>query len=395
MTQSRHASTVTTEQVPTRRNPAPRSARRLRIIRNEGRVLGGRYEVGERLGEGGTAVVYRAHDRVLDRDVAIKLLRDEHVGTIRARRFLSEAWLASRLQSPNTVRLFGFGEEDDAVYIVMELLEGLTLEAILGMGPQPIGFVMELLLQVGWALEEAHAEGIVHRDVKPQNILVLRRRGRPHFKLVDFSIARAFEVAENIRITRPGFVVGTPAYMAPEQVLGRPDLDGRTDLFSLGLIAIELLAGKRLFASAATERDLMRERAKHDLPLVRDLVPDIPDGLGAILDQMVARDRTVRMASTSAMLEDLVPLLGTSTCQPDIGPDRQPEAAVTRHEMSTVLSTRTALLPLEGAAAGDIPLRPTGALRTDVRPAPTSRRWLRLLGLLGLAAAAALAQWVL
>ncbi len=183
--------------------------------------------------------------------------------------------------------------------------------------------------------------------------------------------------------------------MAPEQVLGRPDLDGRADLFSLGLIALELLAGRRLFATAPTERDLMFKRAKHDLPLVHDLVPDIPDGLATILDRMVARDRTVRTPSTAVMLEELVPLLGAGSSQPDIGPERQPEGAATEHEMKTVLSTRTSLLPLVGTPDGDIPLRPDDLLRTDIRPAVTSRRWLRLLALLGMAGATALAQWSL
>ena len=269
------------------------------------RALNERYVLQERIGEGGMALVYRATDRRLSRDIAIKILRPELAGTVAARRFLAEARLASSLSSPHVVRVFDFGEDDDLVFIASELLVGTQLEDLLQDAPIEPELVLELLRQVGEALEEAHDAGIVHRDVKPGNIFMLEHATGPWFKLLDFGIARAMEeVAGSTRLTRTGFIVGTAPYMSPEQVMGDGDLDGRSDLFSLGLIASELLTGEPAHVGTSG-REIMLERISSERPPLATLmdVSDLPDGLPELVDQLVRRDREDRVCSAGALVD--------------------------------------------------------------------------------------------
>ncbi len=271
-----------------------------------GRVLDDHYALEARIGDGGTAFVYRARDQRLQRDVAIKILRPEHAGTVRARRFLSEARLASRLTSPHTVRIFGFGEtRSGIVYIVMEMLRGCPLDAV--QGAQSAAFVTELLVQIGEALREAHGMGIVHRDLKPANIFVVAQRSRPHFKLLDFSIARAFTDEAAARLTRTGFIVGTPRWMSPEQVVGLADIDGRSDLFSLGLLARELLTGAPSTRPTSNEREVMLTRLTDDVTPLRSaaVAETLPTPLVEVIDAMLARDREARLPTADGLLEHL------------------------------------------------------------------------------------------
>lgn len=282
-----------------------------------GRTIGG-YELTERIGEGGMALVYRAHDARLGADVAIKLLRPEHAKTLTSRRFLAEAQMASRLTSPHTVRVFGYGEDGDVVFMVMELLRGESLEHhIDAEKPASAAFVVELLRQIGEALHEAHASGIVHRDVKPQNVMVIELHSRPHFKLLDFGIARAFERKDDPRLTRTGFVVGTPRYMSPEQIMGR-DLDGRSDLFSLGLIALELLSG-RVSSDSTSGRELMMERVLEDLPAACELAADAgaPDWVYDLVDGLLRRDADERVPTAATMVAHLVRRQGEDPASSD------------------------------------------------------------------------------
>jgi eukaryotic-like serine/threonine-protein kinase len=201
-----------------------------------------RYQVEGRLGHGGMATVLLAHDRKLDREVAIKLLADNLAGDEDVRvRFTREARLAAKLDHPNVVRVFDVGEEDDRPYIVMELVAGGTLADRLERRRRalPLSEALPLLRQMGDGLGHAHAKRLVHRDVKPQNLLLRSADGC--LKIADFGIARA---AEETRLTRTGRVIGTDRYMAPEQLS-----DGRispaTDVYACGVVAYEMLPKRR------------------------------------------------------------------------------------------------------------------------------------------------------
>jgi hypothetical protein len=206
-------------------------------------LAGKRYELEDRLGHGGMATVYRARDLKLDREVAIKLLADNFAGDDEVRkRFSREARLAARLDHPNVVQVFDVGEEQDRLFIVMEHVEGGTLEDRLNRRGRSLDRdeALRLLGQLCQGLGHAHAKKLVHRDIKPQNLLL--RDSDDCLKIADFGIARAAE--ETTRLTRPGKVIGTDRYMAPEQLA-----DGRitpaTDVYACGVVADELLPESR------------------------------------------------------------------------------------------------------------------------------------------------------
>jgi hypothetical protein len=207
------------------------------------RVIGDRYEVQQRLGHGGMATVYRAHDRKLDREVAIKLLADNFAGDEELRRrFSREARLAAKLDHPNVVQVFDVGEDDDRPYIVMEHVEGGTVGDRLERRRRALATneALELLCQLCDGLGHAHARKLVHRDIKPQNLLVRESDGC--LKITDFGIARAAE--ETTRLTSPGKVIGTDRYMAPEQ-LSDGKITPATDVYACGIVADEMLPQTR------------------------------------------------------------------------------------------------------------------------------------------------------
>jgi hypothetical protein len=208
------------------------------------RYLGAkRYELGQRLGHGGMATVYSAHDLKLDRQVAIKLLADNFAGDDEVRkRFSREARIAARLDHPNVVQVFDVGEEDDRPYIVMEHVEGGTLADRLNGRRRsiPRGEALRLLSQLCQGLGHAHAKKLVHRDIKPQNLLLRESDGC--LKIADFGIARAAE--ETTHLTRPGKVIGTERYMAPEQ-LADGKITPAADVYACGVVADELLPQTR------------------------------------------------------------------------------------------------------------------------------------------------------
>src|SRR3954469_17612546 len=218
----------------------------------------GSYQLGELLGRGGMGEVYYATHRLLARPAAIKLIRPEMIdasGSATARlavsRFRREAEAAARLRSPHTVELYDFGvTEDETLYFVMELLEGLNLDAFVRKyGPMPASRVVHILRQVCASLEEAHVRGLVHRDIKPANIHI-GRLGLVHdfVKVLDFGLVKPIADAglEHSGATHVGSVIGTPGYMAPETAL-TPAVDGRADLYSLGCVAYYLLTGRQVF----------------------------------------------------------------------------------------------------------------------------------------------------
>jgi serine/threonine-protein kinase len=249
----------------------------------------GRYRVERVLGAGGMAVVYRAHDEELHRPVAIKLPA-EHLAEDAEfeRRFLREAQVASRLSHPNVVAVYDAGDEEGRPYIVMEVVEGETLaDRLARRGPLPAAEVAALGAQAAAGLGHAHAHGLVHRDVKPHNLL-LRDDGT--VKVADFGIARAAEATQ--RLTQAGANLGTAAYLAPEQAHGE-DVSPATDVYGLGAVLYEALTGRPPFAAATIPEALLAQRDGAVTP-PGDLVDGVPPRLEQTLMRCLARNPRYR-----------------------------------------------------------------------------------------------------
>jgi serine/threonine-protein kinase len=249
-------------------------------------ALGDAYDVGREIGRGGMGVVYRATDRKLRREVAIKVLPPELAYRDDVKqRFLREAQTAAQLSHPHIVPIYAVEERDGLVCFVMALVEGESLATRISRERRlPVEDVRDILHGVGDALGFAHARGIVHRDVKPDNILLDRASGRP--MVTDFGIARAAE--GDARLTVTGIAVGTPAYMSPEQAMGEKDIDGRSDLYSLAVVGYQMLSGELPFQAANTPAMLMKHIGESPRPL-GDLRRDAPAWLLAVLEKAMAK----------------------------------------------------------------------------------------------------------
>jgi serine/threonine-protein kinase len=254
-------------------------------------VASGRYRVERTLGHGGMAAVYLARDRELDRPVALKVLA-EHLAddeTFRGR-FVREARLAARLSHANVVQVYDTGEQDGRPYIVMEYVPGETLAQVLAHRRKlPADEVVEIGRQAARGLEHAHAAGLVHRDVKPQNLIV---RDDGVVKIADFGIARA---AEATKMTQLGTVLGTAAYLAPEQARG-DEVTSAADVYSLGAVLYEALTGRtpHRFSSLA---ELAEKQRSGQVTPVRDLAPEVPEALEALVMRCLAREPRFRPTS--------------------------------------------------------------------------------------------------
>lgn len=258
-------------------------------------LAGGRYRIERELGRGGMATVYLAHDDELQRPVAIKLLaehlaRDEQF----LARFLREARLASRLSHPNVVRVYDAGDDDGRPFIVMECVTG---DSLADTRLLPAERVIELGVQACAGLQHAHDAGLVHRDVKPANLLV-REDGA--LKIADFGIARA---AESTRHTQVGTVLGTAAYLSPEQVAGA-DATPASDVYALGAVLYELLTGRPPYAFSSLA-DLAANQADGAIAPVRDLAPSVPRELEAAVMHALAHDPVFRPSSAAEFGQEL------------------------------------------------------------------------------------------
>ncbi len=224
-------------------------------------VLLGKYRVEQVIGKGGWGVVVRARHLGLDEVVAIKLLTEAAIDEESRARFVREARAAAKLRSEHVVRVTDVGEtEDNVPYMVMELLEGLDLQQLIKRGPVDPALLATLVVQVCSALAEAHGLGIVHRDIKSSNLFIVTRDGAPHAKVLDFGIAKAPE-ALDFSLTRTSSILGTPAFMSPEQLRSAHRVDTRTDIWSLGVVLYESLrcaAVRRRFVLGAVPQDRHR-----------------------------------------------------------------------------------------------------------------------------------------
>ena len=249
-------------------------------------AAGSNYLIENEIGRGGMAVVYRAMDLRLNRPVAIKVLPPELAFNNDVRtRFLREAQTSAQLTHPNIVPIFTVNETEGIVYFVMALVDGDSLAAILARDPRrPVDQVRRVLCEVADALEYAHRHGVIHRDIKPDNIIIDRVTGRP--MVTDFGIARA--VAAESRLTVTGVAVGTPAYMSPEQALGERELDGRSDIYSLGVVGYQMLVGETPFKATNTPAMLVKHVSEIPRP-VRDRRADAPPLLASAVDRALAK----------------------------------------------------------------------------------------------------------
>jgi serine/threonine-protein kinase len=265
-------------------------------------AVGARYEISDEIGRGGMGVVFRARDVRLRRSVAIKLLPPELAFRDEVRsRFLREAQTAAQLSHPNVVPIYSVDEVDGLVFFVMALVEGESLGVYLKRERRaPFDFAHRVLRDVADALTYAHGRSIIHRDIKPDNILMDRVTGRT--LVSDFGIARAAE--GDSRLTVTGVAVGTPAYMSPEQAVGERDIDGRSDLYSLGVLGYHMLAGELPFAASNTPAMLMKHINEAPRP-IRDLRPDVPPGLERAIERAMAKKPDQRWADAAAFRDAL------------------------------------------------------------------------------------------
>jgi eukaryotic-like serine/threonine-protein kinase len=268
-----------------------------------GTLLSGRFRLDEKIGSGGMSTVYRAFDPTLERWVAIKLMhRDISSDPDQLERFRREARTVAQLNHPHVVTVIDAGEDDGAPYIVFEYVEGETLkERIRRMGSLPVPEAVAYAIEIARALSSAHTHRLVHRDVKPQNVLI-DRDGRA--KVTDFGIARSLE---SHGLTAPGRVLGTTDYVSPEQAMGH-EVTEQSDIYSLGICLYEMLTGEVPF-HADTQVAVAMQHVKEPLPDVQRRRPEISAALAAVIERATAKETRHRYATVDAMEHDLEEVL--------------------------------------------------------------------------------------
>jgi serine/threonine-protein kinase len=274
-----------------------------------GAVVGERYRIVSRIGVGGMGAVYRAEHTMMRRDLAIKVLLSELGGREEfARRFEREAESASRLAHPNIITVTDFGRTPDgSLFLAMEFLAGESLTSVISQGPMPRGRALAIIRQMLRALDHAHAAGVVHRDLKPDNIMLIERDGqRDVVKILDFGIAKVTEPTSGQEaLTQAGVIFGTPEYLSPEQAVGEA-VDARADLYAAGVILYEMLVGQRPFESDDKVK-IISMHLSHAPPRMRDVNPavDVPPALEQVVLQAMEKHRENRFASATAFLQAL------------------------------------------------------------------------------------------
>ena len=331
-----------------------------------GQLLGERYQIERKLGEGGMGEVYLARHVMMGRQSAVKVVsaglsRDpDAIG-----RFNREATNASRISHPNVCAVYDFGvTAEGSFYLAMEYLEGQTLTAALADGPLPLARAVAILRQIAAGLAAAHELGIVHRDLKPDNIMLLDQKGRETVKVVDFGIAKAATGEGGQRVTRTGLVVGTPEYMSPEQI-SSDAVDGRSDQYSLALLFFRMLTGSLPFTATSAHEAMAKRLTELPRPLA-EVAPDrgFPPALQGVLTRALDRKPGARYPTVEGFADAVA-----AAVLPNGGPVA--EAPLPRTE---VVEQRTS--SWRGLAAGGVGLALVGAAfmawRQIGRPAPTA-----------------------
>jgi eukaryotic-like serine/threonine-protein kinase len=345
-----------------------------------------RYEVERKLGEGGMAGVYLARDRRHGRPVAIKVLREDLTAAVGAERFLHEVQVAANLQHPHILALYDSGEAQGLLYYVMPYVDGESLRQRLDREHRlPLPEAVRIAREAAEALAYAHRHSIVHRDVKPENILLLDG----HTLVADFGVARAMDVPRGGKLTHPGAVIGTPEYMSPEQAAGESLLDGRSDVYSLGCVLYEMLAGDPPFQGRSVTTLLARHSLEQvpGLRIVRESIPEeLEDTVLAALAKSAAdRPSMEALAAALAHHQDKVPWTSSYPAVRPPAPRRR-SVAVLRAIAATavvllavtwgVLALRETRPGRRGGAAGELDPRHIAVLYFDQRPRVDSLGYL-------------------
>ena len=277
-----------------------------------GQVLAGKYRIDEKIDEGGMGCVYRATHVLMEKVIAVKVLHPALAADDKiVARFTREAKAASRISHPHAINVTDFGEsENGVVYLVMEYLPGRTLKDIVRSGgPMTLERVVEIVRQVAGALDAAHAEGVVHRDLKSDNIMLQEATGGDWAKVLDFGIAKIQQTERSVHETDPGLtapnlIIGTPQYMSPEQCSQASDIDARSDIYSFGVIIYEMLAGHVPF-SGDSPTAIMMKHIQDAAPSILEERPDLPEGVGRVVARALAKrpeDRFEKASELAAAL---------------------------------------------------------------------------------------------
>ena len=307
-----------------------------------GEVVAGRYELEELVGAGGMSSVFKAYDTLLERHVALKILHPHFTEDEQyVERFRREARAVASLSHPNIVTILDRGEDEGRQFIVFELVEGRTLAEVLHEeGRLPVQHALEIAIQVARGLGFAHEQGLVHRDVKPQNVIL---NGDGRAKVTDFGIARSLEVQG---VTQSGAVLGTSNYIAPEQASGKP-VDRTTDVYSLGVVLFELLTGEVPFPGESFVAVAM-QHVSEPPPSVLEVRPDVPVRVARAVDRALEKDPAERFPTMDAFAAEL------QVCLAELGSLPGPDADVTLVRSVPVVRTRRRrrLLPAALVALG-------------------------------------------
>jgi serine/threonine-protein kinase len=300
-------------------------------------ILADRYLIERELGRGGMAFVYLARDRRYERQVAIKVLDPDIATAVGAERFLREIRITAQLQHPHIVPLLDSAEAGNLLYAVMPFVEGESLrDRLMVQARLPVTEAVAIAWEVADALDYAHRRGVVHRDIKPENILV----SNGHALVADFGIARAVGLAGGATLTGVGFPIGTAAYMSPEQATAASPVDGRSDIYSLGCVLYEMIAGRMAFAGPSL-KSVLTQQLTVDPPLVHISRPDVPPALIAIVRRCLMKQPEDRYQTAGELAEDLrgaltdLPRISTPVPRPPVAgaeetPGDGPLAAVGR-----------------------------------------------------------------
>ncbi len=272
------------------------------------KALENKYRISRELGRGGMATVYLAEDLRHGRDVAVKVLHPDLSSALGADRFLREIRLAARLNHPHILPLFDSGETDGFLYYVMPYVEGESLRDLMNReGRIPVDQACSIARSVAGALDYANRNKIVHRDIKPENIMI----NEGEAMVMDFGIAKAVTAASNETLTQIGMVVGTPAYVSPEQAAGEVEIDGRSDQYSLGCVVYEMLSGERPF-SGPTAQAVLTKRFTEPVPTLRKKAKDIPEETEAAVAKAMSQDAARRFTTSGEFAKAMIPLMVTT-----------------------------------------------------------------------------------